>query len=97
MWLRDELVANNNCVYYKEYDFGHLAFLMPVDKTIFHEIFALIKRYNSLYSAASELSEEQQRAELAVTSNVAHMTLTQGAFVQSGNRLNIIDGFLNTL
>ena len=59
MWLRDELVANNNCVYYKEYDFGHLAFLMPADKTIFHEMFAIIKRYNPLYQAGShELSQE---------------------------------------
>lgn len=49
MWLRDELVLGNNCLYYKEYDMGHLAFLMPADKTILHEMFALAKRYNPLY------------------------------------------------
>ena len=48
MWLLGSLVSKNNCVYYKEYDFGHLAFLMPTDKTIFHEMYALIKRYNPL-------------------------------------------------
>ena len=49
MWLREELAANDNCLYYKEYDIGHLAFLMPADKGIFHEMFSLMKRYNSLY------------------------------------------------
>ena len=49
MWLRDELALNNNCIFYKEYDFGHLAFLMPANKTIFHDMFALMKRYNPLF------------------------------------------------
>mmetsp|Transcript_31291 Transcript_31291/g.41404 ORF Transcript_31291/g.41404 Transcript_31291/m.41404 type:complete len:98 (-) Transcript_31291:40-333(-) len=97
MWLRDELVVNNNCIYYKEYDFGHLAFLMPADKTILHEIFSLIKRYNPLFSAVKELTEEQKQAEMAVVANVAHMTLAQGAFLEAGNRLSIIDGYLNRI
>ena len=28
-WLRNELAVNKNCIYYKEYDIGHAAFLMP--------------------------------------------------------------------
>ena len=28
-WLRNELAEKNNCIYYKEYDIGHAAFLMP--------------------------------------------------------------------
>jgi hypothetical protein len=59
MWLREELVANNNCIYYKEYDFGHLAFLMPENKTILHDIFALVQRYNPLYnSEGKQLTQE---------------------------------------
>ena len=49
MWLRDELASNGNCIFYKEYDFGHLAFLMPANKTIFHDMFVLMKRYNLLF------------------------------------------------
>lgn len=102
MWLRDELVMHNNCVFYKEYDFGHLAFLMPVDKTIFHEMFALIKRYNPLYrggvdSERQVVNPEQVQAEQSVTANVAHMTLASGAFLQTGSRVIVIDGFLNKL
>jgi len=59
MWLREELVSNNNCIYYKEYNFGHLAFLMPIDKTIFHDIFALMKRYNPLYNCLGEQLKEE--------------------------------------
>ena len=78
MWLRDELVLKNNCISLKEYDFGHLAFLMPEDKTMFHEMFALMKRYNPLYTddANREYTADQQQAEASVTLNVAHMTLT---------------------
>ena len=65
MWLRDELVLQNNCVFYKEYDFGHLAFLMPADKTMFHEMFALIKRYNPLYRRNEEQNSQQMNLDLA--------------------------------
>lgn len=87
MWLRDELVMNNNCIFYKEYDLGHLAFLMPVDKTIFHDMFALTKRYNPLFSAVIEPTQEQCQAEQTVTANVAHMTLASGAYRSEGSRV----------
>jgi len=82
MWLRDELAANNNCIFYKEYDFGHLAFLMPANKAIFNEMFALMRRYNPLYrnDIVPILTEEQTSAESDVMMNVANMTMTQGAF-----------------
>ncbi len=78
MWLRNELVLGNNCLYYKEYDMGHLAFLMPADKTIFHEIFALVKRYNPLYKHdQNEMSGAQYEADAAVTINVANMMMAK--------------------
>ena len=95
MWLRDELTANNNCIFYKEYDFGHLAFLMPGEKTLFHDMFALMKRYNTLYKAQNNnTTAEQQEAEANVVVNVANMTLTRN---QEGRRINIIDGYLNMI
>ena len=50
-WLRDILATNQNCIYYKEYDFGHGAFLMPnkQDRRYFVEMLELCKRYNKLY------------------------------------------------
>jgi len=33
--------------YYKEYDFGHLGFLIPPDKRIFFDILELARRHNS--------------------------------------------------
>ena len=81
MWLREELVANNNCIFYKEYDLGHLAFLVPAEKTIIHDMFALIKRYNPLYdSSAEQLTADQNKAINEVTINVANMTLTRDVF-----------------
>ena len=59
MWLREELVVNNNCIYYKEYNCGHLAFLMPLEKTLCHDIFALMKRYNPLYNCVGEQLKEE--------------------------------------
>ena len=77
MWLRDELILNNNCVYYKEYDGGHVYFLMPKDRTIVHDILALLKCYNPLYEPFKEPSLEQKAAEADVTMNVANMTLNK--------------------
>lgn len=99
MWLREELVSNNNCVFYKEYDFGHLAFLVPSDKTIIHDMFALAKRYNPLYSARDEqnLTAEQKSSADEVALNVANMTLTRDAFSGVQEMLNVQDGYLDRL
>ena len=51
-WLRNELAMKNNCVFYKEYDIGHAAFLMPNEqdrRRYFVEILELCKKYNKLY------------------------------------------------
>ena len=71
------MILNNNCVYYKEYDGGHVYFLMPKDKTIVHDILALLKCYNPLYEPFKEPSLEQKAAEADVTMNVANMTLNK--------------------
>ena len=50
-WLRDVLASNKNCIYYKEYDIGHAAFIMPndQDRRYFVEMLELCKHYNKLY------------------------------------------------
>lgn len=41
--------ASQSCVYYKEYEFGHLAFLFPPTIKHFFEVFELIKRFDPHY------------------------------------------------
>ena len=50
-WLRDILAMNQNCIYFKEYDMGHVAFLMPneEDRKYFLEMLELCKHFNRLY------------------------------------------------
>ena len=50
-WLRNELAKNGNCTYFKEYDMGHAAFLMPSeqDRYYFIEMLMLCKHFNQLY------------------------------------------------
>ena len=47
--LRDVLNGNNSCVFYKEYPYGHLGFLIPPDKTLFDELLELIINFNPDY------------------------------------------------
>ena len=97
MWLRDELANNKNCIFFKEYNCGHLAFLMPGNKSIFHDMFVLMKRYNPLFRPqAAHITQEIREAEQAAAINIANMTMTQGAFHTNGgeHRLNIIDDYL---
>ena len=58
MWLRDELLKNQNCVYYKEYHFGHVAFLMPPDKRLCFDILALCKKF------VPQLRQKEPNAEV---------------------------------
>jgi homoserine acetyltransferase len=47
--LRDNLHQTNSCVFYKEYGYGHLGFLIPPDKILFYELLELISRFNEDY------------------------------------------------
>lgn len=49
-WLRDQLHKTQSCVYYKEFPFGHLAFLFPPTIKYFYELFQLIKHYDPSYA-----------------------------------------------
>ena len=40
-WLKDELTASNNCVYFREYDLGHLGLVIPRDKAIFYDLYVV--------------------------------------------------------
>ena len=50
-WLRDKLAEKQNCIYYRELDFGHIAFLMPSerDRRYFIEMLELTKHFNQHY------------------------------------------------
>ena len=45
-WLKDELVKENNCSYFKEYDLGHLGLVIPKEKTIFMDMLALLENFS---------------------------------------------------
>lgn len=44
-WLRDQLVAKNNCAYFKDYDLGHMGLVIPKEKTIFMDMLALLAKH----------------------------------------------------
>lgn len=46
MWLRDELMKNSNCTFFREYDLGHLGLVVPKDKSIFMDLLALAIEHN---------------------------------------------------
>ena len=43
--MKDELVKENNCAYFKEYDLGHIGLVIPKEKRIFLDMLALLKNY----------------------------------------------------
>lgn len=47
--LAAELTANDSCVFYKEFDMGHIAFLIPVTKYHILEMLHLAKTFNPDY------------------------------------------------
>ena len=63
--LRNQLHSTNSCVFYKEYDYGHVAFLIPADKTIFFEMAVLISQFNSDFKQPTEVQPDRA-AKLAV-------------------------------
>ena len=49
VWLRDNLLDLNCLKYYKEYDYGHVAFLMPPNKRQYLDMLELIKHFNPYF------------------------------------------------
>ena len=68
-WLRDILAMNSNCIYFKEYDLGHVAFLMPNDndRRYYIEMLELCKTFNRQYDgpARSQIPKEILMTSLA--------------------------------
>ena len=59
---------------------------MPADRTNFHDILALVKRYNPLYKdRGAQLLPEQVTAEAEMMLNVSNMVSTQGVFTGQQN------------
>ena len=44
-WLREELIKERNCAYFREYDLGHLGLVIPEDKAIFYDLLALTNKF----------------------------------------------------
>jgi len=42
-WLREQLGSNS--IYYKEFNFGHMAFMLAKDMSYFDDVLDLIKTY----------------------------------------------------
>lgn len=66
-WLRDQLHKTQSCVYYKEFPFGHLAFLFPPTIKYFYELLQLIKHYDPSYAQLEvkhQLTHDKCEAEM---------------------------------
>ena len=70
--MRDTLHQTNSCVFYKEYDFGHLGFLIPPDNLFFYELLELCSMFNTDYVHAPisfeipEIAWKRQTAQQSV-------------------------------
>jgi len=63
IWLKEKLVKNKTCVFFKEYGFGHIAFLFPPVKKHFYEMLELCRQFNSYYQPRP-MTEAQNREKL---------------------------------
>jgi hypothetical protein len=52
-WLKEELGKQGSLVFYEEYKFGHLAFLIPNQLKVYQDIVNLLKTFNPIYVPVS--------------------------------------------
>eukprot|EP00347_Sterkiella_histriomuscorum_P012882 403366856 len=48
-WLKEKLESQNSVVFYEEYKFGHLSFLIPNSLKHFQDVVQLVNKYNPVY------------------------------------------------
>ena len=53
-WLKEKLETQDSLIYYEEYKFGHLAFLIPNNLQIYQDIVNLLKTFNPIYVPQSQ-------------------------------------------
>ena len=70
--LKDKLVETGACKFFKEYDHGHMAFLMPKDNDYFYEILAVIRNFSKDYqdSILKGTSEDLSGNPLSCTEEI---------------------------
>ena len=77
------MAENQNCIFYKEYDIGHIGFLMPneTDRRQFVEMLEIIKHFNKLYQPVPVQGYEKPwqqeilaQIEMEVVKNITHMS-----------------------
>ena len=73
--LAANLTANDSLIYFKEYDMGHLGFLMPLNRQHLIEVLELCREFNPDYHPCeipgSETKEELEEVLAGVASNVS--------------------------
>ena len=62
--LRDLCVAQNSCAFYKEYDFGHMAFLAPHSNHMyFHDMLEMINHLNPHLKMEAKCHHENEEVK----------------------------------
>jgi len=75
-WLKELMVSQDSLLFYEEYRFGHLAFLIPNNLKVYQDIVNLLKTFNPAYVRKREVStsntpiklSDQQMAETFTSS-----------------------------
>ncbi|CDW79126.1 ab-hydrolase associated lipase region family protein [Stylonychia lemnae] len=61
-WLKEQLQQQDSLIYYQEYPFGHLAFLLPNTIKHFQDCIDLVKRYNPVYISGARKRQSSQNS-----------------------------------
>jgi hypothetical protein len=75
-WLKDFMIRLDSLIFYEEYKFGHLAFLIPNNLKVYQDIVNLLKTFNPAYVKKRDVSvtstpiklSDQQMAETFTSS-----------------------------
>ena len=72
-WLRDHLSETDSCVFYKEYEFGHLGFLIPPNNDYFFELLEICNHFlpNHKLEAKCHEADLEKQAHTLVKSQIA--------------------------
>jgi hypothetical protein len=51
-WLKERLEEQKSLAFYKEYEIGHLSFMLPTEASLFIDIASIIKGFNPAFVPA---------------------------------------------
>ena len=64
-WLKDVMARQDSLMFYEEYKFGHLAFLIPNNLKVYQDIVNLLKTFNPAYVKKRDMSSTSTPIKLS--------------------------------